>query len=323
MKSQAPLLFRNRHINTIFGNNGPRKWVVGRRAEALNAASHPVILDCRNGVQLHGLYTQGHDAGRGLVVLLHGWEGTAWSTYLQSLAVRLMGEGYSVFRLHMRDHGPTHHLNHDPFLAIRLDEILDALEQICAQFPHDRTALVGFSLGANMAVRVAANIGERPIHLDRVIAASPPIDPEAAAVSIRSYQIYNRYFISKWQRSFERKIELFADYRQHADLLKHTDILEMHDDFIPRFCEHENAASYFRAYALSEANIAAMDVPCHIVMVKDDPVIPIDALGLLPKRDGLSHEIVDDGGHCGFVNGYRLTSWFDDKAVAMLSRAGF
>ena len=323
MKTQAPLLFRNRHINTIFGNNGPRKWLVEHRAKALNAASDPVILDCRDGVRLHGVYTPGRDKGRRLAVLLHGWEGSAWSTYLQSLAVRLREEGYSIFRLHMRDHGPSHHLNHDPFLAIRLDEILDAMEQICAQYPHDKTALAGFSLGANLAARVAANIGERPIRLDQVIAASPPIDPAAAADAIQSYQIYNRYFTAKWQKSFERKIELFADYRQHADLLKHKDILAMHDDFIPRFSEHKNAASYFRAYALSEANIARMDVPCHIVMVKDDPVIPVETLNALPKRDRLSHEIVGDGGHCGFVNGYRLTSWFDDKVVAILSRAGF
>lgn len=323
MKTQAPLLFRNRHVNTIFGNNGPRKWVVGQRAAQLNAASEAVILDCRDGVRLHGVYTPGSAEGRGLVVLLHGWEGTAWSTYLQSLAVRLLGEGYSIFRLHMRDHGPSHHLNHDPFLAIRLDEILDAMEQICARYPHDQNALVGFSLGANLAARVAANIGSRPIRLDQVIAASPPIDPEAAAVAIQSYTIYNRYFIAKWQRSFERKIELFADYRQHADLLKHTDIVAMHDDFIPRFSEHKTASSYFRAYALSEANIARFDTFCHIIMVRDDPVIPVETLAHLPKREKLSHEIVGDGGHCGFINGYRLTSWIDDRVAGILKEAGF
>lgn len=323
MRTQPPLLFRNRHINTILGNNGPRKAVVAQRAKALNAASEEVILDCRDGVQLHGVYTPAKGNGRGLIVLLHGWEGSAWSTYLQSLAVTLYGQGYSIFRLHMRDHGPSHHLNHDPFLAIRLDEILDGMEQICARFPHNKTALVGFSLGANLVARVAANIGARPIALDKAIAVSPPIDPEAAAVAIQSYAIYNRYFISKWQKSFARKIALFEDYREHQDLMQHRDIVAMHEDFVPRFSEHKTASSYFRAYALSEANIRQMDAPCHVIMVADDPVIPVETLESMPKRDGLSHEIVPKGGHCGFINGYRLTSWIDAKVAHILALSDF
>ena len=323
MKPNTPLLFRNRHINTIFGNNGPRKWLVGKRAALLNAQSQEVLLECRAGVKLHGLYTPATGQTRGLAVLLHGWEGTAWSTYLQSLAARLYDEGYGIFRLHMRDHGPSHHLNHDPFLAIRLDEILDAMEVISARFLHEKTALIGFSLGANMAARVAANIGERPIRLDQVIAISPPIDPEVAAEAIQSYSIYNRYFIAKWQRSFQRKIDLFDDYKSHVDLLRHTDIVAMHEDFIPRFSNHPSASSYFRAYALSEANIQRMDAPCHLIMVEDDPVIPVETVRHLPQRTGLTSEIVSHGGHCGFVDGYRMTSWIDLRVLECLRQIGF
>ena len=319
MQTRAPFGFRNRHINTILGSNGPRKWVVRHRARGLNAASEEVVLKCRNGVRLHGVFTAGSDPDKGLVVLLHGWEGTANSTYLLSAALALHAQGFSIFRLHMRDHGPSHHLNEGPFLAVNLDEILDAMEQICALYPHGYVGLAGFSLGANLVVRIACTIGSRPIRLDQAVAVSPPIDPEAAAYAIRNYSVYNRYFIAKWQRSFARKMALFPHYEAHRALLDHTDIMEMHEDFVPRFSSYPTAADYFRAYALTAENLHHVDAPCRIVMVEDDPVIPISSIAQLPALEGLELVCVPHGGHCGFVSGHGLDSWMDGYLVSVFS----
>ena len=299
MTSIPTFPFSNAHVNTILANHGPRKWLINRRAQTLNDRSEEVILDCADGVRLHGVYTPGRQAGKSLVTLIHGWEGTAWSTYLQSAALRLEEAGHSVFRLHLRDHGPSHHLNAEPFLAIRLDEVLEAFEQIHQRFPHERAYLGGYSLGANFVVRVAAFASTRDIHLDGAIAFSPPIDPESAALAIRSYSIYNRYFTAKWQKSFRKKIAAFEDLARHEALLRHHDIFDMHEDFIPRFSEHPNASSYFRAYALTAENLSRMDVPCHVVMVEDDPIIPISSVDLLPVLDRLTLEVRPHGGHCG------------------------
>jgi predicted alpha/beta-fold hydrolase len=108
---------------------------------------------------------------------------------------------------------------------------------------------------------------------------------------------------------------LFEDYQAHTDLLGHTDILAMHEDFVPRFSNHATASSYFRAYALNEHNLKRMDAPCHIVMVEDDPIIPVESSALLPKLDGMTLQIVPYGGHCGFLSGYHLNSWIDGVLV--------
>ena len=321
MKPKPPLLFRNAHINTIFGNNGPRKWLVARRAKALDAVSEEIILDCADGVRLHGVYSPAKEQSRGLVILLHGWEGTAQSTYLLSAAAALHGVGFSIFRLHMRDHGPSHHLNREPFLAVRLEEMLDAVETICQTYPSNYIGLAGFSLGANLAVRIAANIGARAIPLDLAVAVSPPVDPEQAALAIRRYGIYNRYFIRKWQHSFARKIEFFEEHKVHSALLEHRDIWDMHEDFVPRFSSYPDAKNYFRAYALSAENLKSMDAPCRVIMVEDDPIIPIASSFLLPRLEGLVLERQPYGGHCGFVSDYALHSWIDERLLSLFDPA--
>lgn len=319
MSYTPPLGLRNRHINTIFGSNGPRKLLIKLRSKALTEKAKEVFLKCQNGITLHGEYSANPQPDRGLVILIHGWEGCSTSSYLLSTASYLYAQGFSVFRLHLRDHGPTHHLNRDPFLAIRLNEVLDAIEQIQNKFHYDKNYLVGYSLGGNIAVRVAANIDQRPIKLHQVVAVCPPIEPKKAGESIRNSLIYNRYFVGKWHRSFKKKIQHFPEDHQHnADIFDHGDLISLHEAFVPRYSDHPNADSYFKAYTLDEHLLKKMDVPCHIILSADDPVVPAESATLLPKLEGLSVETTNYGGHCGFLHNYKLEAWVDRRIERLL-----
>lgn len=313
---RPPFFLRNAHLNTILANNGPRKWMVGRKAERLNAESQDVVLECSDDIRLHGEYAANAEAisgeGRGLAIFIHGWEGSAHSTYLLSAASHLYEEGFSIFRLHMRDHGPSHHLNEGAFLAVNLDEILDALEQIQKRFPHEKIYLIGFSLGGNFAVRVAANLGNRNIRLDKVLAICPAIDPKSVSHAINESPIYSRYFMRKWRKSFTRKLALFDSYQSLAHLLEHESLLSMHDEFVPLYTDYESAEAYFEAYALDANNLKNMDAPCHMLLAADDPVIRVETLQMLPDLEGLSYVVSPFGGHCGFIRDYRFTVWIDD-----------
>lgn len=313
---RPPLLLRNAHLNTILANNGPRKWMVSKKAELLNAHSHEVILECQDDIRLHGEYADNIEArgsnGRGLAIFIHGWEGSAHSTYLLSAASHLYEQGFSIFRLHMRDHGPSHHLNEGAFLAINLDEILDALEQIQKRFPHEKIYLIGFSLGGNFAVRAAANLKGRDIRLDKVLAICPAIDPKSVSNAINESPIYSRYFMRKWRKSFTKKLALFESYQSLAHLLDHESILTMQDEFVPLYTDYESAEAYFEAYALDAKNLTKMDAPCHMLLAADDPVIRIETLEKLPDLEDLTYVVSPFGGHCGFVRDYRFTVWIDE-----------
>ncbi|MCV6576300.1 MAG: alpha/beta fold hydrolase [Cohaesibacter sp.] len=302
------------HMNTILGNNGPRKWWVSCQIRDVERLSHEIILPCEDGVQLHGVYSPNpNDQGR-LAILIHGWEGCFSSTYLMSATKHLYENGYSVFRLHLRDHGPTHHLNEEPFLAVRLDEVVQALGSLHKRVPDKRFFLAGFSMGGNFVVRIAARAKSHgyDLPLVKALALCPPVDPEQVSYSIANSQIYNRYFVRKWHKSLSRKMMLYPSFQPHADLLNHRDLVSLQEDFIPRFSEYETASSYFADYGLTKTTLSSMDVPCHLLFTRDDPVIPVADCALLPKLEGLSYEIAPSGGHCGFVKAPGLSSWADD-----------
>ncbi|HNE04747.1 MAG TPA: hypothetical protein PLT08_09530, partial [Anaerolineales bacterium] len=68
--------------------------------------SKEVILNPVGQVRLQGFYSPQPNA-KGLVILLHGWEGSVNSAYILRTAKFLYQNGFSVFRLNFRDHGET------------------------------------------------------------------------------------------------------------------------------------------------------------------------------------------------------------------------
>src|SRR5256885_12560259 len=90
-----------------------RRGRILRGAAPLLTAQRELLLDCGAGVRLQCfLSSPAHGSGPA-VVLLHGWEGSADSLYVLSLAQLLFAQRFAVARLNLRDHGDTHHLNRE------------------------------------------------------------------------------------------------------------------------------------------------------------------------------------------------------------------
>ena len=112
---------------------------------------------------------------------------------------------------------------------------------------------------------------------------------------------------------FRQKLEFYPELKAHEDVFAHDDMIELHEAFVPRFSDHPNAASYFRAYRLAEEVLPQLHVPCHILLAEDDPVIPVACADLLPDHPELTVEYSRFGGHCGFLKNYYGHSWLDER----------
>src|SRR5947207_2812916 len=154
-----------------------RRGRILRGAASLLAAQRELLLDCGAGVRLQCFLSSPAHGNGPAVVLLHGWEGSADSLYVLSLAQLLFAQRFAVARLNLRDHGDTHHLNRELFHSCRLPEVIGAVRALQQHLQGTGLRLVGFSLGGNFMLRVAAQAREAGLDLARVIAVSPVLDP--------------------------------------------------------------------------------------------------------------------------------------------------
>jgi predicted alpha/beta-fold hydrolase len=283
----------------------------------MTAAARGWLLKTGNGVRLLGSYARQRRAAKGLVVLLHGWEGSMDSTYMLSSGGTFFRNGYDVFRLNLRDHGPTHHLNTGIFLATMLDEVFDSVAAVCRRSAPLPVFLMGFSLGGNFVLRIVRRCRRTPLdRLAHAVAVSPVLDPEKATRAIDGNFLLRRYFIKKWRRSLRRKAEIFPERYRFDDVLKISSLQGMTEALIPRSSRFKDAAAYFRAYAFNDGDFAGITVPTTVVTAADDPVIPVeDFLRLKPSDVGrvIVHR---RGGHIGFFTGL-CSTWYESMAVAL------
>ncbi|HEV3179281.1 MAG TPA: alpha/beta fold hydrolase [Steroidobacteraceae bacterium] len=310
---------RSRHLQSMLASTHWRRGRVLRSCAPLAAATRELLLDCGDGVRLQCFISSpAHSNGRP-VVLLHGWEGSADSLYMLSLAQLLFERRFEVVRLNLRDHGDTHHLNHDLFHSCRLAEVTGAVRALQPQWPGRPLQLVGFSLGGNFLLRVAAQAREAGLDLARVIAVSPVLEPAETLMALqRGLPGYQSYFVHKWLRSLRRKQAAWPDSYDFRKLTRMRDLKEMTAELVRCYTDFPTLEDYLNGYAITGARLARLEVPASILISLDDPIIPATGLVRLARPAGLSLTVSRYGGHCGFFEHLSGPTWLERRILALL-----
>jgi predicted alpha/beta-fold hydrolase len=295
--------------------------LIRRRAHKLLASAQTHILDCGDDVRLIGEFSLHREAqpARDLVVLMHGWEGSADSSYVLSLGAQLFEQGCDVVRLNFRDLGSSHHLNKELFHSCRLNEVVGAVLSIQRMRPQSRLALAGFSLGGNFALRVAARASDAGLRVERAIAVCPVLKPHSTMDVLESGSfLYRWYFISKWKQSLRLKQRLFPDTYDFEHILAQRSIRVMTQIMVERYSEFADIDAYLHGYAITGDVLANLTVPSHILLSLDDPLIPADDLQHLARNPHLHIKTVPYGGHCGFMDRLDRESWADRYIASLI-----
>lgn len=287
--------------------------------DLIEATERPVLLDAGydyteqdpgRAVRLLAYFTPAATAtpARGLVLILHGWEGCSHSNYNLLATNAFIRAGFDVMRLNLRDHGPglhvdPHALNKGLFFGTLIDEVATATRRIAEMAGDKPFYIVGASMGGNFALRLALRHGLEPFpNLRQVIALSPALNPGRATKAMDARASYRIYFRRRWSASLRRKQALFPELYDFDDVFRIRDVYEMTDVLIRRFGLFDSADDYFAQYQVRNAAFDHLSVPTTLITAADDPVIPVVDFYALPRHPLLDVQIHRYGGHVGWVD---------------------
>jgi predicted alpha/beta-fold hydrolase len=321
----APGWLSNPHLQSVVPSLPFLRPFVERRARPLIDAARPVLIDCGEGVRLLGLHTSRESLGLGparrMAVLLHGWEGSSNAMYVLGLGQYLLGRGFDVIRLNLRDHGDSHALNREIFHSCRIDEVVGAVRRLQELHPDRGLNLVGFSLGGNFFLRVGARARAAGIDVERIVAICPVIDPRhTLAVLEQGFPLYRAYFVQKWRRSLRKKQQAWPDY-DFSEVYPLGTLTGMTDHLVTRYGGFPDLDTYLRGYAVTGEALAPLSVPTRIISSADDPIIPVEDLDRLARPPGLTITQTRHGGHCGFYAGRGGAKWLAQEIARTLGPA--
>ena len=322
---RPPAWLGNRHLQSVLPSLPMRRRPVELRAQPVIAASRQLVLDCGDGARLMGWHSE-PAPGTGikpdrLAVLLHGWEGSAESLYVLSVAQLLHERGFAVMRLNLRDHGGSHALNEGLFHSCRIAEVVGAVGRLQSLFPAARLLLAGFSLGGNFVLRVGARAGAAGLRITRIVAVCPVLDPATTLAALESGPaMYRNYFLFKWRRSLRAKQAAWPASYEFGELLGDRSLTAMTERMVLKYTDFPDLASYLRGYAIIGDALAGLQAPARIITSQDDPMILAHDLERIAKPAALELTLTTRGGHCGYMDALRGPSWIDRAIVQDLLR---
>ncbi len=313
----APYL-RGPYIQTILASNRARAWGKNPMVEV----AKEMIIDAGDSIRLQGFFSpQLGKRTKGLVILLHGWEGSAESSYILGTGRYMYTRGYSVFRLNFRDHGESHHLNQGLFFASLLSEVFNAVKRASLIEGNIPVFLVGFSLGGNFALRIARMCSSEPIErLRHVVAISPVLDPNKSTRVLDSNWFFRWYFLNKWRQSLKKKQRLFPERYDFTNVLSLDSCIEITEILLKLYSPYKSIKEYFSTYTITGKALGHLDIPTTIITSKDDPLIPVDDFYRLDLNNNIELIIHSYGGHNGFIERLPSTFWYEGKLLEIFEK---
>jgi uncharacterized protein len=261
------------------------------------------------------------------LLALHGLNGSSDAHYMKGLASKAFARGMNVVRLNQRNCGDTEHLSASLFHSGLTADAAHVLDELMEVDGLPSIAVAGYSLGGNLALKLAGEYGAfAPPALVAVAAVSPIIEINECTLALErpGNGLYEWNFVKDLKRRMRRKERFWPGHFDLAALAAIKTVRAFDDAFTAPYFGFANAEDYYhRASALRVVD--RIRVPTLVITAEDDPFVPSQPFRD-PKLTGNRHidlRVSPHGGHCGFVgpaegddDGY----WAEGEIVAFVER---
>jgi uncharacterized protein len=316
-----PRWWRGRHRMTVYAWARPRRFP---RLPAPVVRYFDVAADAR--VLAH-CYWQPERRERPTLLALHGLEGSSSAHYMQGLADKAWARGWNAVLLNQRNCGGTEALSAGLYHSGLTADPLSVLDELTSLDRLPSFVVAGYSLGGNLALKLAGERGASFPPLRAVAAVSPTMDLACCVEALERPEnaIYQRNFVRNLKGRMRRKGACQPGSVDLSGLRRVRTVRQFDSAYTAPFHGFLSAEDYYhRASAIRVVDRIA--VPALIVAADDDPFVPVEQFSApaVAANPAIRVLITRHGGHCGYVamdasgyDGY----WAEQQVVAFAARA--
>ena len=242
---------------------------------------------------------------RPTLVALHGLNGSSEAHYMRGLAAKAFVRGMNVVRLNQRNCGDTEHLSAGLFHSGLTADAAHVIDELIAVDGLSALAVAGYSLGGNLALKLAGEYGDRAPQAVRAVAAVSPIIEIGECVTALERPanvLYQWNFVRDLKRRMRRKDRFRPGLFDLNKLRGIRTVREFDEAYTAPYFGFKDADDYYhRASAMRIVDRICL--PALVITAEDDPFVPSH-----PFRDpkvvgnpNIHVVICEHGGHCGFA----------------------
>jgi predicted alpha/beta-fold hydrolase len=271
-------------------------------------------------------YWQPDRAHAPALVALHGLEGSSAVHYMRGMAWQAWRRGWNAVLLNQRNCGGTEHLTPSLYHSGLTADPREVIRQIVETDGIRDVGVVGYSLGGNLTVRLAGELGDSSRLPVRAVAAICPtidLDRCVRAIERRSNVAYQFNFVRNLKSRMRRKAAAWPGRFDLAPLSRIWTIRAFDDAYTAPHHGFGDAANYyFQASALRLVD--RIRVPALMLSAADDPFVPSAqfAAETIRGNPAITVSIPAHGGHCAFLSNASGDEryWAETTAVDFLAR---
>ena len=312
--------FTGGHLQTLYAWARPRAFP---RLPAPAARYFDVAPDARVLAHCHW-----HESPREhpTLILLHGLEGSSLAHYMGGMADKAWARGWNVVRLNQRNCGETEHLSRGLYHSGLTNDPLFVLRELIARDGIRAIAVAGYSLGGNLTLKMAGDLGDAaPPELKAVCAVSPTMDLAVCveALERRSNLAYQWNFVRRLKARMRRKAAVVPGVFTLEPLRRIWTVRQFDEAYTAPHHGFRDAADYYhRASAMRVVD--RIRVPALILTAEDDPFVPVEPFQhpAVTGNPRVTTVVTRHGGHCAFVeyatpeyDGY----WAEEEVVRFVT----
>ncbi len=264
------------------------------------------LIEVASGVQVLCHCHWQADRTRALTtIIVHGLEGSSESQYMLGVTEKALAAGMNVIRYNQRNCGGTDALAPVLYHSGLSNDVAAVAREVIAHDSVSRFALVGFSMGGNIVLKLAGEwASQAPPQFRAVAVCCPAIDLATSADTLHepANRIYEKYFLWALHRRMLQKARHFPDHFDVSRLRGIRSLREFDDKVTAYYCGFTGVDDYYDRASAAHV-VERIAVPALVLYAANDPFIRITAetRRKISSNPNITFVETEDGGHCAFI----------------------